>query len=85
MTRMYFVIGGGVWGSESKELMDMYGKFPETPEGRSRHRALNRQYPYHCIIGKSGYKGSYERWPKEGWFCKDNKDCLTMIIKPTPR
>lgn len=84
MEAMFFMVGGGVWGSLSEEVMQAYGTTPDTAEARARLGELQRQSPIRCLIGNKGYHGDRERWPKSGWFCTDRK-CLTITIKPTPQ
>lgn len=78
MSKMFFMIGGGIWGSESKEAMSSYGKELNEEEDNSR-RALFEDKPLHCFVGNKGYSGGGS-WPKEGWYCK----CSAIILKSKP-
>jgi hypothetical protein len=80
MLEVFFVIGGGVWCCESKQYMENYisGTPPSGEQGSSK------RLPMHNVIGRRGYRGEGENWPKEGLLC-ENPECLTFIVKPTPR
>jgi hypothetical protein len=73
MVKVYVMIGGGVWLSESRERIAGRIDFrltgipsPETEKGA----------PVYCCIGRSGYRVG--DWPKEGFYCRQ---CYGFFVR----
>lgn len=81
MSEGFFIIGGGVWWNESRERLKHHISGSQPTE---ELRDWGREHPMHCIIGNRGYHSENESWPKQGYFCQ-NQECLSMVIRPTPR
>lgn len=77
MRRVYVLMSGGVWLSESRDRIGEILALGEMEKPRSERR--QGEPPLHCVIGGSGYRVG--KWPKEGYFCAK---CLSFFVNPKP-
>src|SRR5688572_13768904 len=71
----WFLIGGGVWFSESRDRAMRFGLPLE-----QRKPDEGSHSPVHCVIGERGHRGP-GTWPKEGLYCER---CGTIVVKTKP-